>query len=210
MSIILTLMRTNASMIEVNVSSSASAMSPQPYSRTGLFPRKARDSLCPSCRWEAALHGPGLMNRRGRFAPPPPHCPFARCVLLRTRRLSAAVCLEATGRGGIRWGGAGDAKATNHTSNPKIGFCWCYITLMFIHLNAIIFTLHMPCSMRRNTQNRFMRSSFISVSLTSCRCLKINLSVFFPVSLTTLAEKCPIAKNACGLVFVLPLDGTVV
>lgn len=126
-------MRTNASMIEVNVSSSASAMSPQPYSRTGLFPRKARDSLCPSCRWGAALHGPRLMIRRGRFASPhPPRCPFARCVLLRTRRLSAAVCLEATGRGEIRWGGGeSDAKATNHTSNSKTGFWWCYQTVIY-------------------------------------------------------------------------------
>lgn len=175
MSIILTLMRTNASMIEVNVSSSASAMSPQPYSRTGLFPRKARDSLCPSCRRGAALHGPQLMIRRGRFAPPPPRCPFARCVLLRTRRLSAAVCLEATGRGEIRWGGGGSQMPKQPTTLLilKLDFGDATI-LIFIHPNAIIFTLIIVVFREKKYPKpiaEFMCSSFISVSLTSCRSL---------------------------------------
>lgn len=82
------------------------------------------------------------MIRRGRFAPPP-RCLFARCVLLRTRRLSAAVCLEATGRGEIRWGVEGGSQMPKQPTTRlvlELGFGDATI-LIFIHLNAIIFTL---------------------------------------------------------------------
>lgn len=163
-------MRTNASMIEVNVSSSASAMSPQPYSRTGLFPKKARDSLCPSCRWAAALHRPRLMIRRGRFTPPLAVPSLGACCCAHGGSVLLSVWRQRVEEksGGVG-GGESDAKATNHTSNSKTGFWW-----WFIHPNAIIFTLIIVVFHEKKYPKpiaAFMCSSFIYVSLTSCRSL---------------------------------------
>lgn len=72
MSVVLTLMRTNASMIEVNVSSSASAMSPLTRNLEGRVTCEKEKPAIVSCPWlrrrKAALHGPRQALRHGRCA----------------------------------------------------------------------------------------------------------------------------------------------
>lgn len=144
MSVILTLMRTNASMIEVNVCNSASAMSPRSVckiKRTPLsfFLRKS-GQVVTAAPMKSSL-GPWLPLRQigSRL--------FACCVLLRTRRFSA-VWSGLTSRVVVEIGWEGESERVSKAMGCHIRidqvrfifyfvFCWCYGIAITIFFNLI-------------------------------------------------------------------------
>lgn len=125
MSVVLTLMRTNASIIEVNVSSSASAMSPLPRNREPVHLRE-RKSRCVG-RPDERLPCMGLDRRSVTVDA------LARCVLLllmlRTR--TAARCYFLSGGKGVEeesgggrgcWSRFSNARDHSHSNNLHFQF----------------------------------------------------------------------------------------
>lgn len=112
MSVVLTLMRTNASIIEVNVSSSASAMSPLPRNREPVHLRE-RKSRCVR-RLDERLPCMGLDRRSVTVDA------LARCVLLlmlRTR--TAARCYFLSGGKGVEEESGGGRGSCSRFSNAR-------------------------------------------------------------------------------------------